>query len=947
MDCLRLLENEREAASQMDFKICFAASGDVRNLVKTVNGLPANYEGKCDILFNDINPLVVGHNLLVLWALLNPDLDIDAAAELALHLMYSSCLTSAMADFVSESIELIKNLPRTGQKAIPVRGRGKLIANLTSSDLGVALDMLRSRYGVRVASLAYAKIMCNRKRQDYTDRYVSTLEPSHRLAFSRYRASGILVPFATPISHFDEPNRLLYSSGGDWLMRDSDSPLTGWDVPLVFAHARSSGLNRADVYGCLFFYVKDQLVQFATKLRDLNISIHLTPLDARNIPDIIKRGELRPFSFGCFDRIETSNIADYIIPFTSILQDWGAHLNRQNKFAVLLLYFMNWQNGKPVKPNMDKQMFVKYAPIMGVDVREVVTEGLGVVSPAMIRFTEGMSIFTDDYATFLSFLQDYNVDTVAARSKLRMRNIHRIHPKRAAVPLASPRQSIPDVTKSEFYDTFVIGTSDCTTRFVEFEASNQFVHSNGLTVKLYDEDGNLYDGPSRSDTETLFANWRSGMFKVHAGQILFRTLSKAALDQASGRLAGYSQTYASDCLRLSHNEGEDINRDFKICFAASGDIRNLVKTVNGLPKGYRGKCDILLNDNDSIVVNQNLVILYALLSAGPSIEESAELAVHLMYSAALTPASAAYLRGCIRIVYGDGASDGDMSFQSALKTRGEGKIFSMQSTMAMRRPMEMFLSRPLRPAEGLGKQGGSRVCRCAGRRPRSIPREPKASTSRRFRKVQPVRNPRSILLEYPRLHPTKPVIVFWFLLHHSADRRTRLRYTASGDWLGHPNANPLHGWPISDVIASGAKHEIDSADIIGCLFFHIKRDLMEFARRMKEFHVNIHITQFDPQVLSKGISIGALPAFEDAYFDRVETADLPDRSNIGETLASWGPLLNRANGRSCILMRSRNWHLGQPDATAQSNPRAVEMLMERCRKIPALVRRSQMQISVS
>lgn len=118
----------------------------------------------------------------------------------------------------------------------------------------------------------------------------------------------------------------------------------------------------------------------------------------------------------------------------------------------------------------------------------------------------------------------------------------------------------------------------------------------------------------------------------------------------------------------------------------------MIKTVNGLPKDYKGQCDILLNDTDAVVVNRNLVILYALLSAGPSIEESAELATHLMYSAALPAASAAYVRGCIRIIYRDGASDGDMSFQSSLKTRGAGKIHSLQTTMAMKRPMEMFLS---------------------------------------------------------------------------------------------------------------------------------------------------------------------------------------------------------------------------------------------------------------
>ncbi|KAG5338829.1 hypothetical protein C0989_006060 [Termitomyces sp. Mn162] len=226
---------------------------------------------------------------------------------------------------------------------------------------------------------------------------------------------------------------------------------------------------------------------------------------------------------------------------------------------------------------------------------------------------------------------------------------------------------------------------------------------------------------------------------------------------------------AYDCLRLPHNETERdaIHRDFKLCFAASGDIRNLVQTINGLPAGYRGKCDILLNDVDTITVNRNLVILYALLGSGPSIEQSAEMAIHLMYSSALPPAIATYLRG--------------LPF---------------------------------------------------------LPRK--------------------------------------------------------------------------------------------------KEELMEFTRRIKEFYIDLHVTQFSPPLLSKGISIGVFPAFAEGCFDRVDTADITDREGIPELLADWGPMLNRNNGRACIIMHSRQWHRNRPNTTAQSNPCSAVMLIERCKKLPSL-----------
>lgn len=128
--------------------------------------------------------------------------------------------------------------------------------------------------------------------------------------------------------------------------------------------------------------------------------------------------------------------------------------------------------------------------------------------------------------------------------------------------------------------------------------------------------------------------------------------------------------------------------------SAASDIRNVVQTVNNLPRGYQGTCDILLNNADAITANRNLVILYILMTAGPSIEEAAELAVHLMYSSRLTTNMAAYLRRCVHMIYGDCANGGsDMTFQRTFPTRGRGKLSTAQPAMAIKRPVEMFLSR--------------------------------------------------------------------------------------------------------------------------------------------------------------------------------------------------------------------------------------------------------------
>ena len=125
---------------------------------------------------------------------------------------------------------------------------------------------------------------------------------------------------------------------------------------------------------------------------------------------------------------------------------------------------------------------------------------------------------------------------------------------------------------------------------------------------------------------------------------------------------------------------------FRSTLAAS-DIRNLVETVNSLPRGYSGRLDVLLNNSNTVILNRILVVLCVLLSPGPSIEESAELTTHLMYSASLPENGAAYVRYCINLIYGEELNDREMSFQTTLKTRGEGKLYSAQPAAGIKRPL--------------------------------------------------------------------------------------------------------------------------------------------------------------------------------------------------------------------------------------------------------------------
>lgn len=151
-----------------------------------------------------------------------------------------------------------------------------------------------------------------------------------------------------------------------------------------------------------------------------------------------------------------------------------------------------------------------------------------------------------------------------------------------------------------------------------------------------------------------------------------------------------------------------------------------------------------------------------------------------------------------------------------------------------------------------------------------------------------------------------------WLLALSSDSIRRLLFTGDGEWLTFEDANPLQGWDIASVYASGKRHGIDSTDIYGCLLFHVKNEFEEFARRIERFHINIHMTQLDIKKLPKMISKGYIEPFGSSCFDRVETSSMPDYIGSGEVIDMWGPLLNRHNKHATLLMYFMNWHRKQP-----------------------------------
>jgi len=66
----------------------FTASGDLRNVVLTINSIPDGYTGRIFVAVNDLGPHIAARNLLLLLGL-SCVRNRDLAADIVLHLWYS------------------------------------------------------------------------------------------------------------------------------------------------------------------------------------------------------------------------------------------------------------------------------------------------------------------------------------------------------------------------------------------------------------------------------------------------------------------------------------------------------------------------------------------------------------------------------------------------------------------------------------------------------------------------------------------------------------------------------------------------------------------------------------------------------------------------------------------------------------------------------------------
>ncbi|KIJ15964.1 hypothetical protein PAXINDRAFT_176417 [Paxillus involutus ATCC 200175] len=469
MDIVNLSNNEKALGTNLS--LAFAASGDLRHVVTTVNALGPEYTGQVNIVLNDFAAPLVSRNIILLLILgMIPDEVV--AAEIALHFWYSVFMPM---EYRIRILSMVSSLLKNGGPGEPIvtalGSRSSLTCLVPVEVQQLLISSAGPMLSVDQAQVEHERVRTAPTRLDYRDRMYVGLKPSHRLAFLEFRRFGVVLPFGAVNAHFNAPNPSLFSPSGEWLQTDYADPLESWDLDKIFESGRAHGAQPEDVYGCLYFFLSDQLRTFARRIREHRISFYVFNSEACALAEDIIQGTYMAYGIPPtlrFDRIDVSNIMDpNYVGTRPVLDVWGPLLAKSDN-AALTGYFMNWMAYAEKGCAVDAGVAVTRKIMEEMVKKNRVQRYLDPNTTAAIAMSN-FDTFYDNSKAFSRFLKDRGLEIVERETKLKLREKHKIIPHRVRTPVDGRSDALPQFADDEtWYRHTRLVNMTWTERFVEF-----------------------------------------------------------------------------------------------------------------------------------------------------------------------------------------------------------------------------------------------------------------------------------------------------------------------------------------------------------------------------------------------------------------------------------------------------------------------------------------------
>ncbi|KAF9239785.1 hypothetical protein BU15DRAFT_74324 [Melanogaster broomeanus] len=470
MDIINLQNNEQD--KKRDFSLAFVASRDLCNVVRTVNALGSDYTGRLTILLNDISRPNVSRNIVLLLLLGSSPNDV-VAADMALHFWYSVFLPEEYRlRILAILASVLQQRADKEQPLVVDLGQRSKLTCLVPLEI---TDQLLYTAGPTVSTAKardeYERMRTTPARLDSRDRTFVGLKPSHRLAFLEFWRSGLVLPFGAANAHFTTPNVSLFSPSGDWAQNSVEDPLTSWDPKDVIKSGQSHGAQPEDIYGCLYFFLSEQLRTFAKRIRELHITFHVFSTDPSALAREISSGQHSTYGLTPsirFNRIEVSNTIDGdCVGVQDVLRSWGPLL-ANGETAAIVGVLHNWtaiQKGGSVT-SAGEDVVVRLIDKLMKAGR--ISPGANPTTATSMAERELDAVY-DNSKAFSEFLAAQGLRGVLRETKLKRRLKHKILPHRVRMPIDAKSGDLPHLPDDEtWYRYMRLSRTSFAARFVEF-----------------------------------------------------------------------------------------------------------------------------------------------------------------------------------------------------------------------------------------------------------------------------------------------------------------------------------------------------------------------------------------------------------------------------------------------------------------------------------------------
>ncbi|KKA28146.1 hypothetical protein TD95_000989 [Thielaviopsis punctulata] len=399
IDILELRKNEGVQWKQ-DLSLLFYEAADLRNVVKTVVNLPKSFERNMTVVIDNTDMHITSRNIIMLLAMLILENPVEAA------------------EFVIRPVltNMYKTARYSSDTAITIRtwtgGQAVLRLFLSKKDVVKLFSFLEVPFGLTADSAQEIRRSTVFWSKEVVDRVLLSQRGHWRHAAMHFRTTGILLPFGNSCDSFIYPNPT------GWALPATADPLQGWDM-LDILKTKNIGGATNDIYGRMFFHVRDMLADFHSRVANKVIEIHHASAE-----DL--KWHVQPFKF---DRIDTNTLGDMKYGgFSSVLVNMMPLLRSrtENKHATMLMLFIKAVEEMHWEDRHDKNVFEKEVrSMMKIVAPKTVQAAKGRMprewNLKIYRMVDSLGLFRDRDYYFQQYMERWNFRDIAKVVEVKMK----------------------------------------------------------------------------------------------------------------------------------------------------------------------------------------------------------------------------------------------------------------------------------------------------------------------------------------------------------------------------------------------------------------------------------------------------------------------------------------------------------------------------------------------